>query len=506
MIQDARQLPDGTVLDTDLAIIGAGAAGITLARALADAPFRICLIESGGLEPDEATQALAGGENAGLPYGPLEATRLRQLGGTTNHWGGWCRPLDALDFEERDWVPMSGWPISRADLDPYYPAAAEICEAGPFAFDDVAGWEEKLGTSGFALPTRAMERRVIQFSPPTRFGDRYRTDLLSAPRLRTLIHANVVEIETSDNAREVTGLALATLDGRRSHITARRYVLAAGGIENARLLLLSNRVQSVGLGNGHDMVGRCFMEHPHVYSLGNLVLPDLASVPPMLLQDQWVDGLGLRGNLMPSAAFQRTQRLQNATFTLGIAKQFDTRADAEADSTPLAAPMIDVLRAAAPGAFAARPFGLRLGIGGAGEQQPNKDSRVTLSDRRDALGLPVARLEWRLTAADKTSLLRNLRALGAEFAAAGLGRLHVTLPPGDVWPSDLTGGNHHMGTTRMAADPRQGVVDANCRVHGIANLHVAGSSVFPTSGAANPTLTLVALALRLADHLRSQLA
>lgn len=505
MIQDARQLPDGTILDTDLAIIGAGAAGITLARALADAPFRVCLIESGGLEPEEATQALAGGENAGLPYGPLEATRLRQLGGTTNHWGGWCRPLDALDFEARDWVPLSGWPITRADLDPYYPAATEICEAGPFAFDDVAGWEERLGTSGFVPPVGAMERRVIQFSPPTRFGDRYRTDLLSAPRLRTLIHANVVEIEAGENAREVTGLALATLDGRRGRVTARHYVLAAGAIENARLLLLSNRVQSVGLGNGHDMVGRCFMEHPHVYSLGNLVLPDVTPVAPMLLQDQRVGALGLRGNLMPSAAFQRAQRVQNATFTLGLAKRYDTPEDAEADSTPLAAPLLEVLRRAASGDPSTRPFGVRLGIGGAGEQQPNKDSRVTLSDRRDALGMPVARLEWRLAAADKASLLRNLRALGAEFAASGLGRLHVTLPPGDAWPDDLTGGNHHMGTTRMAADPRQGVVDANCRVHGIANLHVAGSSVFATSGAANPTLTVVALALRLADHLRGLL-
>jgi choline dehydrogenase-like flavoprotein len=147
-----------------------------------------------------------------------------------------------------------------------------------------------------------------------------------------------------------------------------------------------------------------------------------------------------------------------------------------------------------------------LAIIGAGEQQPNRDSRVTLSDRRDALGLPMTRLDWRLTAADKASLRRNLRALGAEFAAAGIGRLHLTLPEGDAWPEELTGGNHHMGTTRMAADPRQGVVDADCRVHGIDNLYVAGSSVFPTCGAANPTLTIVALALRLADHLRERLS
>ena len=504
MIQDARQIPGGTILDTDLAIIGAGAAGITLARALADAPFRVCLIESGGVEPEDATQTLAGGESVGLPYGPLEATRLRQLGGTTNHWGGWCRPLDALDFEPRDWVPLSGWPLARADLDPYYLKATAVCEAGPFAYDDVAGWESKLGTSGFTPPGGGMERRVIQFSPPTRFGERYRADLDAAPRLLTLLHANVVEIEASGSASEITGLALATLDGKRLRLTARHYVLAAGAIENARLLLLSNRVQAAGLGNGSDMVGRCFMEHPHVYSMGNLLLSDVTPVSSLALDDQEADGIGLRGNFMPSAAFQRARQVQNATFTVGIATRFETRAAAAADASPLTASLLDLLRNGGAD-IPASPYGVRLGIGGAGEQQPNRDSRVTLSNRRDALGLPMTRLDWRLTAADKASLLRNLRAFGAEFAAAGIGRLHLTLPVGDAWPDDLTGGNHHMGTTRMAADPRQGVVDADCRVYGIGNLHVAGSSVFPTSGAANPTLTLVALALRLADHLRERM-
>jgi choline dehydrogenase-like flavoprotein len=171
----------------------------------------------------------------------------------------------------------------------------------------------------------------------------------------------------------------------------------------------------------------------------------------------------------------------------------------------LAAPLLDLLRdGAAPGAGTA--FGFRVGIGGAGEQSPNPASRVTLAEEKDALGLPKTRLDWRPTADDKASLLRNLRALGAEFAAAGLGRIHVELPAGDGWPADLTGGNHHMGTTRMSLDPKDGVVDATCRVHGIANLYVAGSSVFATCGAANPTLTIVALALRLADHLRERLA
>jgi choline dehydrogenase-like flavoprotein len=505
MIQDLRQLADGEALDTDVAIVGGGAAGIALARALAGAPFRVCLIESGGLEPDEAIQKLAEADNAGLPYGPIEATRLRYFGGTTNHWGGWCRPLDDIDFQKREWVPLSGWPIGRADLDPYYAAASGVCEAGPFAYDDVDGWEARLGMGGFPLPGAGMGRRVIQFSPPTRFGERYRAELEAASNLLLLLHANLVEIRATDNAAEVAGLALATLDGRRHGVSAKLYVLAAGGIENARLLLLSNQVQTEGLGNGNDMVGRCFMEHPHVYSMANLLLRDVSAVSPLNLDEQETDGTGLRGNFMPSEAFQRRERIQNATFTIGISARFPSRDDVPVAEEKLTAPLLDLLHAWA-GRSAADGSGVRIGIGGAGEQRPNPDSRVTLSGARDALGLRRGRLDWRLSPEDKASLVRNLRALGAEFAAAGLGRLHVDLPPGESWPDDLTGGNHHMGTTRMAADPRDGVVDANCRVHGLANLYVAGSSVFPTCGAANPTLTLVALALRLADHIRERMA
>lgn len=505
MIQDARELPDGATLDTDLAIVGAGAAGITLALALAGAPFRVCLIESGGLEPDEETQRLAEAENVGLPYGPIEATRLRYFGGTTNHWGGWCRPLDGLDFQVRDWVPLSGWPIDRAVLDPYYARANQICEAGPFAYDDVAGWEKKLGIEGFELPGAGMARRVIQFSPPTRFGKRYLTELKAAANLFILLHATAVEIHATENAAEVAGLSLATLDGRRFRLTARLYVLAAGGIENARLLLLSDGVQTTGLGNGSDMVGRCFMEHPHIYSMATLLLRTHDPVSRLYLEDQYVDGTALRGNFMPTEDFQRSQRVLNATFTIGVSARLPERGAVPENEHPLAVPLLDLLHDAAGGP-PPDGFGVRVGVGGAGEQRPNLDSRVTLSTERDALGLRRGRLDWRLTPEDKASLLRNLKALGAEFAASGLGRLNVDLPEGDSWPAELTGGNHHMGTTRMAADPRNGVVDADCRVHGIANLYIAGSSVFPTSGAANPTLTIVALALRLADHIRERMA
>jgi choline dehydrogenase-like flavoprotein len=135
------------------------------------------------------------------------------------------------------------------------------------------------------------------------------------------------------------------------------------------------------------------------------------------------------------------------------------------------------------------------------EQAPNPDSRVVLSRERDALDCPRVALCWRTSPLDKRTAHRAREIFGEELWRAGAGRLQSSLEgEGKPWPARLRGARHHMGTTRMHSDPRRGVVDANCRVHGIANLYVAGSSVFPTSGAANPTLTIVALALRLAGH------
>ena len=259
---DARTVPSGTVLETDLVIIGGGPAGITLALSLADKPIRVLMLESGGTSFDDKTQSLYDGTQTGVPYTPLNATRQRYLGGGTNHWGGWCRPLDASDFEQRSWVPYSGWPFAKAALDPYYPRAQALVEAGPFDYEGkYKPWVDKYGAP-LKLGAGGVYNSWFQFSKmrgsqlPTNFGERYAADLKKISNLTALLHANVTNIALASDAKSVDHLDVATLVGGRFTVKAKQIVLATGGIENVRLLLASNGVMKQGIGNGNDLVGR----------------------------------------------------------------------------------------------------------------------------------------------------------------------------------------------------------------------------------------------------------
>ncbi len=505
MFIDARTLPDASLVEADLAIIGGGVAGITLARTLAGHRTRICLVEAGGLEYDAMGQALYEGENTGLAYSTV-TTRQRFFGGSSNHWGGYCRPLDPIDFEARDWVPHSGWPFGIEELEPWYAQATRLVEIAPGHFDDAGYWQAATGEQLPAPASGRLRMQFVHFSPPTRFGARYRDDLKNAENIQVLLNANVIRINATRDAGRVRQLEIRTLTGLSHRVKAKTYVLATGGLENARLLLLSNEVVATGLGNHHDQVGRYFMEHPHLSNFADLVTADLARVPKILRERLIVQGRPAQAAFNPAPAFMREQRLLNATFMVALADTYPTDvAPASADARTRA--NRDMLLAArrfltddpSPGPVAP---GFRLGVGGSCEQAPNPDSRVTLSTQRDALGLPRLKLDWRLTDQDRRSFYTHLRSLALEFGALGSGRLRETIADQSDWPQPVSGGSHHMGTTRMSDDPSRGMVDRNGKVHDIDNLYVAGSSVFPTSGSANPTLTLVALTLRLAEHLK----
>jgi choline dehydrogenase-like flavoprotein len=512
MFIDARKLPEPTTVEADLAIVGGGPAGITLACALAGSRISVCLIEAGGLEPDAQTQTLYEGENAGIEY-PLSGSRLRYFGGSSNHWGGYCRPLDPIDFEARDWVPFSGWPFGIDELVPYYPPASARVEVAPAHFDDLAYWQEKTGEHLLELASGRMQTRFVHFSPPTHFGERYRAELTQGGNVRVLLYANVVNIASTEAGRTVTHLDVRTLSGLSHTVKARSYVLATGGLENARLLLLSNKVVAAGLGNQHDLVGRFFMEHPHLTRFGEIVVADIQRLPRIYRERLAPAGSVVNAAFDPSPEFLRERRLLNATFMMAVAGEYGPGAR-PSDDPQRGAAHTDMLRAASrflsdgdnadkspePGAGA-----VWLGIGCACEQVPNPASRVSLSTERDALEQPKIRLNWRLTAQDRHSVIEHMRSLALEFGALDIGRMMLKVEDDGRWPELVVGGNHHMGTTRMSDDPRRGVVDRNARVHGTDNLYVAGSSVFPTSGAANPTLTIVAMTLRLADHLRKTL-
>lgn len=513
MFTDARTLTDRTNLEADLAVIGGGVAGITLARAFANTRFNVCVVEAGGLEPDAEVQSFYEGENVGLDYGLSSAHRLRFFGGSSNHWGGYCRPLDPVDFEARDWVPFSGWPFTIDELRPYYEPAGRLVEVAPGRYDDKTYWQEATGETLPTLTGGRMRLQFVQFSAPTRFGVRYRDALKAAANIRVLLNANVTKIRAAENAGAVNRLDIRTLNGLRHTVKARYYVLATGGLENARMLLLSNDVMKPGLGNQNDLVGRFFMEHVHLAGFAELVSAELRRIPRILRERVPVEGRSAQAAFNPSASFLREQRLLNATFMIGLAGEYrkDPAPDtADARATAHRDMLLAAQRLLSTDEQTAKPrdpdtLGAWLGMGASCEQVPNPSSRVGLSTQRDAFDLPRIRLDWRLTEQDRVSFYTHLRSLALELGALGIARMRVNVADQSDWPQPVGGGSHHMGTTRMSDDPSRGVVNRHCRVHGMDNLYVAGSSVFPTSGVANPTLTLVALTLRLAGHLKERI-
>jgi len=433
----------------------------------------------------------------------------------------------------RPGIPDTGWPIPYAELARYYARARPLFELPYGAFDETL-WSE-LAQRPPEFDPRRLRTAFWQFDEAYwRFAIDNCGDVVADRRVQVLLHANAVEVETDETAGHVCGVRLASRTGRRGRARARAYVLACGGIENARLLLVSNRVAPDGLGNAHDLVGRYFMEHPRA-RIADLQLHDPARFWSQFRKHFASGGHKLVPALRLAEAVQRREGVLNTAATIKFQR-------AAASGLPASLRVYESLRTHAPPtrAFrrlwrlhrrgndllqfwtegALRRAQLRRGAGrlcliARAEQAPNPQSRVKLSqDVRDPLGLPTAELDWRLSEVDTRTLRVLVEVLDGELRRLGLGQAQpmAWLADADTdWPVDPTigrhpiGGYHHMGTTRMAADPRHGVVGPDNRVHGVDNLYVAGSSVFPTGGWANPTMTIVALSERLADRLTDRL-
>jgi choline dehydrogenase-like flavoprotein len=526
MFADARTVPRDTTLETDVCVVGAGAAGVTLALELAGSPFRVTVLESGGFELEAETQALYEGRSIGLPYSDLSVPRLRFFGGTTNHWGGICRPFEEADFEAREGIPFTGWPIKKADVDPFYERAVRVVQL-PSQDWDLDHWAPEGEPAPLPLNSDRIESRAAQEVEPDlrSFGDGYRDKLRLAPNVTVLLHANTTGVRIDESERAATSVEAATLEGNRFSVAAKIFVLATGAIENTRLLLTSNQQQPSGLGNQHGLVGRFFLEHPRF--LGGFLVPN--TPPPNLgfYESHRVDGHLVQGYLASSKELQLAEGLLDlqirlepgygdapedaadfARHVMTLAGDLDSWQEIAIPGTPVPVPYLDMVREALESPEDTYIY-LRGRIETVGlttriEPAPNPDSRVMLARERDELGMQQVALDWRLSDVDRRNVRRTLEIFGAEVGAAGIGRVRILYDEDESgWPADLNGGQHHMGTTRMSNDPKQGVVDTNCRVHGLSNLFVAGSSVFPTASGATPTLMLVALALRLADHLQA---
>jgi choline dehydrogenase-like flavoprotein len=530
---DARELTPATTITGDICIVGAGVAGVTLAMELARSSARVVLLESGGLEFTKSLrslptilrrhllgeQRLARGRNAGLAYYPLRFTRARAFGGTSRAWashGLQAAPLDEIDFEPRAGLPHHGWPFERKHLDPYYERAQRICNLGPFEYD-VTSWEHRgLGTA-MPLDDQRIRSTMFQFGLDSSF-DRFERPLADAPNVQVVTHATAIRIATSDGGG-VAHVHGATLERNTFAVEADTFVLAAGAIENARLLLASDGGHGRGVGNEYDLVGRFFMEHPDV-EVG-FFIPDrelMADDFTLYTSQPVSDAVNAHAMLRPSDAVLMREHLLNSVIRLR--RTYPSAMSAAARSARAirrsvhhGVPTADLVAHTAralrhAGQLVGHQLRKRssaptvLGLDIMSEQGPNPYSRVRLGQRRDRFDLPVTVLDWRLDQRDWHSIRRACELLGECVADAGIGTVVCTLDDQPGRPA-VFGNWHHLGTTRMHTDPSKGVVDEHCRVHGVDNLYVAGGSVFPTGGYANPTLTIAALALRLADRLRT---
>jgi choline dehydrogenase-like flavoprotein len=550
MILDADEIEPNAELSAELCIVGGGAAGITLALHFAESGHAVVLLESGGESPEAPTQALYRGHVADPTlHSPPHRFRHRGFGGSTSIWGGRCVPLDPIDLQARPWIAHSGWPIGMAELAPHYAHANRLCEAGDFAYTAAEAFPGGLPPiiAGFR-GANCTDDRLERFSCPTDFARRYRGRLAASRTLRVILHASVTELTCAPCAATVDSLAARSLRGRRFRVRPRRIVLAMGGLEIPRLLLASRGTHIHGLGNAYGHVGRFYM--CHIAGTVGALRPTAGAAAVNHGYAIAPDGTYCRRRLALTEAAQQAGRIGNMVARLHHPRATDPAHRTGALSAiALAAPLIGYeygtrLRGSAPAPIgrtllhlrniacdprntagfalhwlrrrmlAARKFPSIVITPKSGvfsldfhaEQEPNPASRITLAGDRDALGMQRILIDWRPTATDLNTVRTGLRLIGQDLRASGCATL--SLLPEEIDAAALRDGaygGHHIGTARMSHTPREGVVDGNCRVHGLHNLFIAGSAVFPTSGQANPTLTIVALALRLAQRLQAEM-
>jgi len=469
----------GPVVETEFCVIGAGAAGIALARKLSAAGHNCVLAEAGDLEVSHDSQDVYQGRVVGDDYYFLDAARLRYFGGSTNHWAGWCRTLDASDFEARKASPIAAWPISKSDLQPYEKEAFEILELPALKPDRPLNEEGTVTQLDWII------------SDPVRFNEKFRGELDASEKCTVLLNANLIEVGLNDGALEEA--TFVNYLGDRVSVRAKTFVLACGGIENSRLLLHLNRAHGNAIGNQRELVGRYWMEHPR-YVVGAFAMLE----PSFLNFDkEWVSDIRIAST---SAAFREANEIMACNVRF--------------DAVPYdgSKKIVGDLLCVAPslGSRVMAMMGKDLFCGGrvsvASEQEPQADNRVTLDEQDvDKFGMPRPVLHWKKSALVRKTVSTTMKAMATHFAEVDEARLQLadwilddTLP---ITEDIHMAGHHHMGGTRMSADALTGVVDKDCRVFGVPNLYVAGSSVFSSGGHANPTVTITQLSLRLADHL-----
>jgi len=536
--------PPASELEFDLVVVGTGPAGaVVVAEILRLAPgLRIGVLESGRRRPWAFADRLRKAPWTGIRIKPH--SRERVLGGASTTWSGLSSPMDPIELAARPWLEVPGWPLDREALEPYYEAAADRYRfAAPQDFHlglQPGGALAKVRAKRPFQPTwRGLEEKLfLAAAEPQNFGVEL-AGIYNAPNVTLFFDASVTRLES--HAGAVTAAHVKNSGGLECALQAKRFVLATGGIENARLLLVSAL--------GGELVGHYMMNHPKNYAgivtlaeptrslpyffgcmahgfagYGGLRLVDGAEREAELVNSYvrfeplfpWSDNRGVEAlvHLVKRSKFLLTgwQKAKKDQ-VIELRDYSETGDDSELDEEQLSwFGLVRRVLAHLPSVLAyvksrlfdrGGPLIRRVRVRNFMEMEPRFENRVELDEAVDELGTRLPRVVHDTSARDRRSLVALHRRLATELARVGLGTLANglhELPAGAPWPIDQDA-SHHMGTTRMGRDPRTSVCDENLAVRGTSNLFVSGASVFPTSGCANPTYTVVALAVRLAEHL-----
>jgi hypothetical protein len=527
MILNANDFTVEETLEADICIIGAGPAGICLASELATNGRQVVLLDGGGNNYDQNSQELYASTSWPDDYPNPLYSRLRMLGGSSNHWANNTSTLDPIDFERRSWIPDSGWPFGYDEIKPFYARAGQYCGTGTDGYDleywlSTTGMIDQVAGSSFLVTDIAKAS-----TPAIRFFQQSEEYLLNSKHIRVISKANLTMLDYDLESQAIKAVHFKPgIESKHVHkVVSKRFILCMGGLENARMLLHFNRKYNNGLGHSEGNVGRYFMDHP---------LPRAAIYYPThsnnynlylgrqlekrrivgflkLNQKQLIahKSINLRMPLVPTS---------NYLLSDGISS-FNTLSDAVSEGewpNEFGLHLINILsdldmvgEAISRKSFDYPIFDHANDIGGyqiplTMEQIPDRNNRVFLSNENDRFGIPKLSIDWEIKPENKEMLWKSLELTARGLGAHGLGRLRLLKERGNrIWGSQLGFGNHHMGTTRMSGSEKKGVVDANQKVYGTKNLYVGGSSVFPTGGHVPPTLTIVALSIRLAKHLNS---
>ena len=542
------QIEEDTRIEADVCIVGGGAAAVSVALGLIDTGKKIVLLVGGGENRESVSDQDLNRGGVARPgtHESLEENRRRQFGGATSAWGGRCIPFDAIDYEKRSWMPASGWPVTAQDMGPFVQRATRTCRAGEPVFDSRIAFPDESpeiipGMDSADLESWHLER----WSPPINFAVEYRAQL-EAPNVSVYLNTHLTGLRGETQKTKVE-FADAVSNSKRLEVKARFFVVATGGIENARLLLASRGpLHPNGLGNDHDLVGRYYQSHP----MGIFAAVELHQQKSLRLgYERDAEGAYCRRRWWISEQAQRRRGIGNIVLFLARAAPQSGHRDALFSAVFLAKAFLRIARTSGFGekkkqlrdptlrehmstvvrqgpsmlptlwqVARARGSKRRLpsvlpdsrssywGVFFQAEQTPLYESRITLSATdKDAHGMPRAVVDMQFSDLDQKTILEGYRIFAERFRAASAGTIlydeQSIVTQTAAYQQAFNSSAHHIGTTRMADSALQGVVDRDCKVFGMENLFLAGASVFPTGGHANPTLMIVAFALRLGDHL-----